>query len=119
MLPESIASITSRPPAAPALEVYSIGLGGADAMARSTEMNCAEAIRRGLPSTASVKSSARRSDTGRPVLVDDVDVDRHEIDVRPERGRGAPAGSCGAASPSTALRASSASESAAANPFMA
>ena len=36
--------------------------------ARSTEMNCAEAMRRGLPSTVSVKSSAVRSATGRPFL---------------------------------------------------
>ena len=34
----------------------------------AVEMNCAEAIRRGLPSTVSEKSSAIRSDTGRPVL---------------------------------------------------
>ena len=68
MLPASMTSITRRPPAAPALELYSSGLGGALSIARSTEMNCAEAIRRGLPSTVSEKSSAARSATGRPVL---------------------------------------------------
>ena len=44
------------------LQLYSIGLeGGTLSTARSTEMNCAETARRGLPSTVSVKSPAARS----------------------------------------------------------
>jgi hypothetical protein len=66
---ESTAIITRRPPCALVLELYSIGLeGGTRSTARSTEMNCAEMARRGLPSTVSVKSPAAWSGTGRQLL---------------------------------------------------
>ena len=66
---ESTAIITRRPPCALVLELYSIGLaGGTRSTARSTEMNCAETARRGLPSTISVKSPAAWSGTVRPLL---------------------------------------------------
>ena len=110
MLPESIAIITSRPACAPALEVYSRAWAARPAIARSTAMNCADAMRRGLPSTASVKSSGRQVRHGPAVLVDHVDVDRDEIDSRLERG------------PWRLLllrrRVSATTRSAAANPFM-
>ena len=68
MLSESTTSMISRPPAAPALELYSSALAGTASAVAAIEMNSADAIWRGLPSTDRVKSCAVRSGTGRPFL---------------------------------------------------
>src|SRR5687767_1935933 len=60
-----MSSMISRPVAASALVLWSVG-GGTLSVSRLTAMNSADAMRRGLPSTVRAKSVAARSATGRP-----------------------------------------------------
>jgi hypothetical protein len=78
---ESTAIITRRPPCALLLELYCIGLeGGTRSTARSTENE-----RRGY-GAARLAVDGQREVAGRlvrdrpPALVDDVDVDRHQVE---------------------------------------
>ena len=76
---ESTAIITRRPPCALVLELYSIGLeGGTLSTARSTEMNCAETARLAVDGQREIAGRLVRDRP--PALVDDVDVDRHQVE---------------------------------------